>query len=210
VETVSAPGVTLGDVEGLLAGLSGPLAEGESPRERADQLLRLLSDEALGELYGKDGQPVRPAALEALLALGYPYALEVPPEVLERMHRLPPRALSRSSRWGVGLAAVSAVVPGLVFALVSTRTWTRYLDELAILTGSLFLPAVLSALAERYRLRWLKSLANGALGLMGGLALFFFWVLWSQRSRESYPCLVMGVAMLASAVCLRHRDEFED
>jgi hypothetical protein len=201
--------VTLEEVEGLLAGLSGPLAEGESPRERADQLLRLLSDEALGEFSGKDGRLVRPAALEALLALGYPYALEVPPEVLERMHRLLPRALSRSSRWGVRLAAMSALVPAVVVVLTGRSNW-RDADGLLILTGMLFLPAALSAVAERYRLRWLKFLANGVLGFWGVFALFLFVVMSGQPPRDSYPCLVIGGSMLASAICLRHREELED
>jgi hypothetical protein len=211
VDTVASPGVTLGDVDELLACISGPLVEGESPRERADQLLRLLRDEGLGELHGKDGREVRPAALDALLALGYPYALEVPPEVLERMRRFSPRALSRASRWGVRLAAMSAMAPTIVAALTSVRGWWRYSEELAILGGVMFLPAVLSALAERYRLRWLKSLCNGALGLMGSVGLLFgSLMLLAGDLKESLFTLPIGLAMLSSAICLRHREEFED
>ncbi len=105
---------------------------------------------------------------------------------------------------------MSAVLPTVVVALTSTRDWTHYLDGLGILAGVMFLPAVLSALAERYRLRWLKFFANGALGLLGVFALSLFVLMSGQTPPESYPCLVIGITMLASAVCLRHRDEFED
>ncbi len=211
VETVRSPGVTLGDVEGLMAAMSGPLAEGESPRERADQLLRLLSDEALGELYGKDGRLVRPAALDALLALGYPYALEVPPEVLERMRGFSPRALSRASRWGVRLATMSALWPTAMLAVTSTGSWWRYIDGLAILAGVMFLPAVLSALAERYRLWALKSLCNMGLGLMGSVGLLFgSLMLLGGDWKECLVTLPTGLALLSSAICLRHREELED
>jgi hypothetical protein len=77
VEAVHSPGVVPEDVAQLLSGLSAPLAQGELPRERADQLLRLLQHPELAELTGRDGRQVRPVALEALLSLGHPYALEV-------------------------------------------------------------------------------------------------------------------------------------
>ncbi|OJH38181.1 hypothetical protein [Cystobacter ferrugineus] len=208
VDTVASPGVTLGDVDELLARVSGPLAEGESPRERADQLLHLLRDEALGGLHGKDGREVRPAALEALLSLGYPYALEVPPEVLERMRGFSPRVLSRASRWGVRLAAMSALWPPTMLAVTSTGNWWSYLDGLVILAGVMFLPAVVSALAERYRLRWLKSLCNGALGLMGSVGILLGSLMLLGGSwKECLFTLPIGLAMLSSSICLRHREE---
>ncbi|WP_309897091.1 hypothetical protein [Archangium sp.] len=208
VEAVRSPGVTREEVEGLLHGLSAPLAEGESTRERADQLLHLLQDEALVELTDQDGRQAGPAALEALLALGYPYALEVHPEVLSRLDRLRPWTLPRSGRWGLGLAAFAALLPTVTVVLRSTRDWSRYLDALAILGGVLFLPAVLSVVAERYRLRWLKALCNSGLVLMGSLSLLFARMFSSDGDFPArLASMGIGLALLGSFLCLRHREE---
>ena len=210
VETVSSPGVVHDDVEALLGRLSGPFAEGEFPRERADQLLRLLQDEELGELTSRDGRQVRPAALEALLSLGYPYALEVPPEVLERMREPGARALSRSARWGLGLAAFAALLPSVLVAS-STRDWWNSVDELAILGGVMLLPAALSALAERYRVGWLKYLGNLGLVLLSSGSLLLSWViLHGGAPKEAFTSLTIGLSLLGSAFCLRHRKDLED
>jgi len=208
VEAVRSPGVTREEVEALLHGLSAPLAEGESTRERADQLLHLLQDEALAELTGQDGRQVGPAALEALLSLGYPYALEVHPDVLSRLDRLRPWTLSRSERWGLGLAAFAALLPTMTTALTSTRDWSRYIGALALLGGVLFLPALLSVGAKRYQLRWLKALCNSGLVLMGSLSLFLSRILTSDNDLPGrLATLGIGLALLGSFLRLRHREE---
>lgn len=217
VEVVASPGVTREDVESLFQGLSAPLAPGESTRERANQLLRLLQDERLGELTGPDERPMRPAALEALIGLGFPYALEVPPDVLAEM-RSGPRELSRSSRWGLGLAGASALVPILAQVVSTspgrwfydTTAWEQ-LEGPAILMGVMFVPAALSALGERYRQKWLKYLGNTGLvllltvGLIPGLLMN-----WNGFTPEGITFLGAGLALLASAICLRYRPELED
>jgi hypothetical protein len=53
-----------------------------SPRATADRLQSLLSSGALATLRASDGTSARAIAVERLLALGYPYALEVSPEDL--------------------------------------------------------------------------------------------------------------------------------
>src|SRR5688572_4712972 len=81
LQAVSAPGVIQEEVDALIRALALPLAEGESPRARADFLLSALeTTQESGPLKGSDGRSLRVATVEALLALGYPYALEVPPE----------------------------------------------------------------------------------------------------------------------------------
>lgn len=209
VEVVASPGVTREDVESLFDGLSAPLAPGESTRERADQLLRLIQDEVLGELSSRDERQVRPAALEALVGLGFPYALEVPPEVLARMRASVPRALSLSSRWGLGLAVVAPLLP-LVYS--PWWWWDRHLDVLGIVGGAMWLPAALSALAERYRIRWLKDLCTGLLAVesMGGLIPGSLWLTLEGPSWGAFTVLGVGVALMASAICLRHRPEMDD
>ena len=53
-----------------------------SPRATADRLQTLLSSGELAMLRASDGTSARAVAVERLLALGYPYALEVSPEDL--------------------------------------------------------------------------------------------------------------------------------
>ena len=208
VEAVRAPGVVRAEVDALLAGISATLAEGESPRERADQLLRLLQDDVLGEFTDQDGRQVRPAAMEALLALGYPYALEVHPEVLSRMDWPGAPALSRSAWWGLGFATFAAILPNVMTALSSTRSWVRRSDELLLLTGAILVPAILSAVAEKYRLKWLKYLGNTPLLLVSAGSLFVAWI-WSHGHHPFEFSLGLGVGLplLASVFCLRHREK---
>jgi hypothetical protein len=54
-------------------------------RANADTLLELLENDALCGLVGPDGQGCDQVAAAALISLGYPYALEISPEVLERL-----------------------------------------------------------------------------------------------------------------------------
>jgi hypothetical protein len=211
VEAVRAPGVVRDEVDALLAGISAPLAAGESPRERADQLLRLLQDETLGEFTDQNGRQVRPAALEALLALGYPYALEVPPEVLSRMDWPGAPPLSRSAWWGLGLATFAALLPNVMYALSSTHGWVRRSEELTFLAGAILVPAVLSVVAEKYRLTWLKYLGNTPLVLVSAGSLVVAYI-WSHGNHPLpyFSSLGVGLSLLASVFCLRHRKDPED
>ena len=68
-------------VNGHLAALATP----EGSREAADVLLRLLEDGSLEGLEGPRGRTCRAVAVETLLRLGFPYALEVRPEDLEHL-----------------------------------------------------------------------------------------------------------------------------
>jgi hypothetical protein len=87
LEAVSSPGVLQEEVDALLQGLARPLASNESPRARADFLLAVLESRELLSLTGSKGRSVHLATVEALLDLGYPYALEVPPEALAEARR---------------------------------------------------------------------------------------------------------------------------
>ncbi|WP_375755514.1 hypothetical protein [Corallococcus exercitus] len=87
LEEVRSPGLVRADIDALIAGLGRPPSPDEPLRERADLLLGLLDpNNAVGDHTGSGGVKVRHAAKEALLALGYPYALELPPELLEPKH----------------------------------------------------------------------------------------------------------------------------
>jgi hypothetical protein len=82
LEGLREPGVTPKEVDAFLAGLSAPRPPSEPPRVRADLMLDLLGDERVCALTGSDGRRVGAVVLETLLGLGYPYALEVTPEML--------------------------------------------------------------------------------------------------------------------------------
>jgi hypothetical protein len=115
-EAMGSPGVIQAEVDGLLAALARPLAEDESPRARADFLLSLMEmPREAGDRTGSDGRTVRGAAVDALMELGYPYALEVPPEVLERVRRDHPLKGRREPR-GV---PVPSWMPAVVVTVLS-------------------------------------------------------------------------------------------
>jgi hypothetical protein len=119
-----------------------------SPRATADALLGILASEDLAALQAPDGTSARAVAVERLLALGYPYALEVSPEDLAHWRAERPseatdgRGLSVLvmtvavclSLWGVsdpptgiGLASVVALEAVTVAGVVrpGLRTWAR-------------------------------------------------------------------------------------
>ncbi|RKG67969.1 hypothetical protein D7V88_40865, partial [Corallococcus terminator] len=84
LDAVRSPGAVRADIDAFIAAMGRPLTEEETPRARADVLLDLMAREnPLGDYRGLDGTKVRHAAQAALLSLGYPYALELPPELLD-------------------------------------------------------------------------------------------------------------------------------
>jgi hypothetical protein len=119
-----------------------------SPRATADRLHALLASGELGLLRGSHGASARAMAVERLLALGYPYALEVAPEDLAHWREERPSEASDGrglallvmtvavclSLWGVsepptgvGLASVLALEGVAVAGVVrpSLRRWAR-------------------------------------------------------------------------------------
>ncbi|AKI98552.1 hypothetical protein ATI61_12250 [Archangium gephyra] len=111
LELLRLSGAPVPEVDTFLAGLEAPYLPGESPRERADLMLELLEDERLCELTGSTGRRVGLAALETLLRLGYPYAFEVTPAMLERARGSQGLGLSSRSVLGLGLMAVNVLLP---------------------------------------------------------------------------------------------------
>ena len=119
-----------------------------SPRATADRLQALLASGELVRLRASDGTSARAVAVERLLALGYPYALEVSPEDLAHWRAERPseatdgRGLAALvmtvavclSLWGVsdppsgvGLASVLALEAVTVAGMVrpALRGWAR-------------------------------------------------------------------------------------
>ena len=119
-----------------------------SPRATADRLQQLLASGALETLRASNGTSARAVAVERLLALGYPYALEVSPEDLAHWQQERPSEATDGrglavllmtvavclSLWGVsdpptgvGLATVLALEGVTVAGAVrpSLRGWAR-------------------------------------------------------------------------------------
>lgn len=114
-----APEATDSERDALLYAISRPLAPEASPREHADFLLSLLSDERSLGLTGSNGRTLKRAATRALLALGYPYALELPPEVVELSAS--ERSRGRRVWWGKALITANAVGPAIALFLAVLR-----------------------------------------------------------------------------------------
>jgi hypothetical protein len=206
LEEVRAPGANRSDVDALLRGLAGPLARGESARERADVLLVLIQDAELGDLSGSNARPVRTAALEALLALGYPYALEVPPELLAKL-RPRTRRPEPPSQWklhlGLALPILAAVVEcSFISAMDSPGSFIR-IPNIWFITPSLVtsvLPMLLALLGRWKRSRVLNGLGIWPMGLVG-LGVMLFTLSVNDSTTPIVFCL--GAARLIGAVCLR-------
>ena len=79
-----------------------------APRATADRLEQLLAGGALAPIRGPDGTSARAVAVDRLLALGYPYALEVSPEDLSHWRA------ERPSEAGDGRGLAVLVVSGAV------------------------------------------------------------------------------------------------
>lgn len=63
------------------------LGQSGGSRAVADFLLKQLEDKTLHDLVDSEGRSCRAVAVEALLAMGYPYALELAPEDLEHLRQ---------------------------------------------------------------------------------------------------------------------------
>ena len=87
-------------------------APAETEREaRAQFLLERLDDEAFHDLYDSDGVSCRAVAVEAVLALGFPWALHLEPDDLDYLRTVKPTRLAPSG-W-----RAMAVVTGVLAAL---------------------------------------------------------------------------------------------
>jgi len=183
-------------VDALTAALTG-LAVAPS-RACADLLLRLLEEGKLQGLEDSRGRTARAAAVEALLGMGYPYALELAPEDLEHL-RAETRRLPLVSR--VGAVA-------LVLALTSLQGLLGWLweDEVA-LVHAIFtaVSAVAVALPSPSRwFRWGARLSLVAAGL-AGVGLQLTSVLTGVLNDKPVSLLTGLAALIAAAMMSRKR-----
>jgi hypothetical protein len=211
-EAVRSPGMLRTDVDALLQGLACPLAEDEPPRARADFLLSLIESAAVSDLQGSDGRSVRTAAVQALLDLGYPYALEIPPEALSKVdlhseagpQELPTAGLIAT---GVGLLVqLGYAAPGLLKILEGSGTGS--LIGALIFLGMVLGPAASAVLGGLLRARGIQRLGILSMAVTGSLWLTGFFVSLFIASRplakpDTWLALVAGLGFLLGAVLTR-------
>ncbi len=174
---MASPGVIPAEVDALLAAIDQPPGGDEAPRDRADFLLSLITMPGEAGLQtGSAGITVRTAAVEALLELGYPYALEVPPDALERARQeRGRRGRKKEARASDVNAPTSAIVVTVITVLlqllmlsllgiVSLRT-SSFVALPALLAASA--PPVLAILGARKKSSSLQRFGALGMGLQG-------------------------------------------
>ncbi|MCY1082538.1 hypothetical protein [Archangium lansingense] len=213
LEQVRAPGVARAEVDALLRGLELPLGPGEAARERADLLHGILEDEEVREYTGTGGRKVGHVAVLQLVELGFPYALEVPPELFAQARAAgsggaPQEGSSRGGPkgWMVVLAGGLEALPALALATSGLGTGggsddiTTALSWFLVVSLTSFVPAFLADTEPVLRRRWLHylmllAMALPALPWLAATALVFaaadgkFWALL-------FFVLPLGMALL--------------
>ncbi|HUM12338.1 MAG TPA: hypothetical protein VLT82_15430 [Myxococcaceae bacterium] len=150
------------------------------PRSTADRLLQLLASGELATFRGSDGSSARAAAVERLLALGYPYALEVSPEDLA--HWRAERPSEATDGRGLAVLVMTVAVCLSLWGVSEPPTGLGMASVLA-------LEAVTVAGAVRPSLRGWARRAVFALGVLACVLGFRFGV----------ATVLPGVAALVSA-----------
>ncbi len=229
LQVLREPGLTQQEVHDLMHARSADPPAGEPPRVRADVMLDILEDERMCELTATDGSRVGAIALEVLMELGFPYALEVTPSMLKRARGRPPLVIPRSVKAGLGVAGLNTLVyasqtlgdfieyqevsghPGYYYRL--DALYHRIDDAsmgMPVFVALLLGPAMLSGLTWWLRLRaprpffnalqWLVGVAFMTLGFTGGV--------FGLRLTHSEGLMALsGLLTLVSAWLLRPRAE---
>ncbi|HEX5749439.1 MAG TPA: hypothetical protein VFZ09_24635 [Archangium sp.] len=175
LEEVRSPGVARAEVDALLSGLESPLGPGESARERADLVHEILEDERIRDYTGSGGRKVEHVAVLQLGELGFPYALEVPPELYAEARAAaghgevrPWQGGSRRT-WGLGVTALAGGLEALpaLFALVEGHSSDvgLSLGWLLVVALTSFVPALLAGSEAVSSTPWLRALLKLAVAL---------------------------------------------
>jgi len=172
------------EVAARLNGQFARMAQAGGDRLVADTLLRLLETGRLTGLVDAAGRSCRAAAVEALLSLGFPYALEVRPEDLEHLRadarqrkqaRGRPRGLMAVWVGGLGVQWLQALTtPGPDAGLLTSQVGLSLLAMAALWLAPPRTPVyrvgmLLLALVSLVGVA-LVLLAGAPMGLWAGLA----------------------------------------
>lgn len=212
LEAVSSPGVVQEEVDALVRALARPLAAEESPRARADFLHSVLeATRGLG-LKANNGRNVRVLTVEALLALGFPYALEVPPEVMDEVSRdrddNAPRDIPRV---GIGAALVAMIAQAILFLpsaldfLVTDKSISAGAGLFVL--GAIWGPPLSALLGGWLRSRSLQRLGLLTMALTGTIWLTGFGLLVNRYDMNLAHVLISltsGLSLVGGAVLLRN------
>jgi hypothetical protein len=97
--------------------LHATLAAFPNTPEHAALLLRLLDEGAFNDVRADDGTPTREVAVEALLNLGYPWALQIQPEELAWYRNV--EVVRRRNKWLLllGVVALGAIAETFLLRL---------------------------------------------------------------------------------------------
>ncbi len=192
-----SPGVIPSEVDTLIREMARPV-EGEAAlRERADFLLSLMTlPGAASQQTGSDGITVCTAAVETLLELGYPYALEVPPNLLERAREergeQRRRQKKRQKQRQPGALPVAGIVvtlfgtvlqllPHVLSALLANTPLSVWGVSPTLLLLGICLPPAMALLGALMRHRTLQGL--GAVGMvLQGLVWLLITLFMASRS----------------------------
>ncbi|HLL04603.1 MAG TPA: hypothetical protein VK539_28725 [Myxococcaceae bacterium] len=208
VEALRSPAVSRADVDALLTGLARPVEQGESKRERADLLLSLMKSRHFASMQGQSGQTVRATAVRAMMDLGHPYGLEIPPELLPEINREPRRARGRAVPWG-GIVLGVLSLPGALWLLwvlaivILVRQPSLNVVLLVALLAVLVVPVasvVMAIVGGAKRKRKLQEA-----GVAGLIALTIFWLmfaLWAFSNGRTFGSFgtLMALAGMAQFV----------
>ncbi|MCY1018399.1 hypothetical protein [Pyxidicoccus sp. MSG2] len=216
-DAMSSPGVIPAEVDALLAAMARPPADDETPRARADLLLSLMDlPEDARDRTGSNGKTVRAAAVEALLELGYPYALEVHPDVLDDV-RQQAGGSKRDSKAGGSTTGVVLTVLAMVVQLIMVvlffsssvygSNWETFqLIGLGLLVG----PPLLALFGHLADSKGLRSLGARGMTLQGLAWLAFSGINAMGASSSQVLALMVMIPWylpLAAAYHMRAKSE---
>lgn len=201
ISRVSASALNDDEVKTLAEGLRG-LSRARD-RGAAQLLLEALDRPQLG-LYREDGMSLRTLATEALVDMGHPFALEVPPEALEEAAQdRADRERRRTFPWtGLGLFGLGAAAQvGFQVALASDSD----ADSVLLLWGviTLLVGAPLLGLALNRKTPLARALGIGLVAALGAINLWAGLSTTTLLGGARYG--VAGLLFLASAPLFRKR-----
>ncbi|MBZ4417311.1 hypothetical protein [Myxococcus sp. RHSTA-1-4] len=180
------------DMAGAINELMARLPAEATSEETAVWLLRLLDDGHLDGLRDEAGQPSSVAATRALLGLGYPHAMQVPPERLEALRRWERRTLPVP--WGplVGTLLLAAMMQ-CFFVLMSDQPRQLFGVSAECLAGEVPCPPAGLSAWFRYEGQYLVSTGLFLENVLAGVAAVTVGRLQKVRPRVRLGFLGVGV-----------------